>query len=40
MACSSLADGVVMRTSSASDVPGLVTQCIRKSRSLKSGSSS
>ena len=39
MACSSLAAGHVMRTSSGSDVPGLVTQCIRKSRSLKSGSS-
>ncbi len=30
---------VEMRTSSGCDVPGAVTQCIRKSRSLKSGSS-
>ena len=40
IARSSLLDSVVIRTSSDSEVPGLVTQCIRKSRSLKSGSSS
>ena len=35
-----LADAAcVMRTSSGSDVPGLVIQCIRKSRSLKVGNS-
>ncbi len=39
MACSSLDAATVIRVSSGSDVPGLVTQCIRKSRSLKSGSS-
>ncbi len=30
---------VVMRTISGWDVPGVASQCIRKSRSLKSGSS-
>ena len=30
---------VVIRTISGCDVPGVVTQCMRKSRSLKSGSS-
>ena len=39
MARSSLLAAVVTRTSSGSDVPGLVTQCIRKSRSLNDGSS-
>ena len=36
---SSLADAVVIRTSSVSDVPGLVRKCMRKSRSLNSGRS-
>jgi hypothetical protein len=39
IARSSLLAAVVMRTSSGWEVPGAVTQCIRKSRSLKSGSS-
>ena len=37
IAWSSFAEAVEIRTSSACDVPGLVTQCIRKSRSLKFG---
>ena len=39
IARSSMQAAVVIRTISGCDVPGLVTQCIRKSRSLKSGSS-
>ena len=39
MARSSLLARVVMRTISGCEVSGLVTQCIKKSRSLKSGSS-
>ena len=38
MARSSLLASVVIRTSSGCDVDGSVTQCIRKSRSLNSGS--
>ena len=36
---SSLAPLMLMRCISGQDVAGLVSQCIRKSRSLKSGSS-
>ena len=36
---SSLLPAVTMRRSSVSDVPGFVSQCIRKSRSLNSGNS-
>ena len=39
IARSSILAAVVIRTSSGWEVPGAVTQCIRKSRSLKSGSS-
>ena len=39
MARQLLLAGVVIRTISGCEVPGLVTQCIRKSRSLNAGSS-
>ena len=40
IACSSFAAATEMRTCSSLEVSGLVTQCMRKSRSLNSGSSS
>ena len=39
MSRSSLLPWVVIRTISGCEVPGVASQCIRKSRSLKSGSS-